>query len=104
LVVIAPFAPHIAEELWHAALGHTRSIVDAAWPAFNEEYLRESSVNYAVSFNGKARFNMQMPADAPAAEVEAAALAHESSARWLEGKTVRKVIVVPAKIVNIVVS
>ena len=104
LVVIAPFAPHIAEELWHAALGHTDSIVDAAWPAFNEEYLRESSVNYAVSFNGKARFNMQMPADAPAAEVEAAALAHESSARWLEGKTVRKVIVVPAKIVNIVVS
>ena len=104
LVVIAPFAPHIAEELWHAALGHTDSIVDAAWPAFNEEYLRESSVNYAVSFNGKARFNMQMPADAPAADVEAAALAHESSARWLEGKTVRKVIVVPAKIVNIVVS
>ncbi|MDE6486267.1 MAG: leucine--tRNA ligase [Muribaculaceae bacterium] len=104
LVVIAPFAPHIAEELWHAALGHTRSIVDAAWPAFNEEYLRESSVNYAVSFNGKARFNMQMPADASAADVEAAALAHESSARWLEGKTVRKVIVVPAKIVNIVVS
>ena len=104
LVVLAPFAPHIAEELWHTALGHTDSIVDAAWPAYNEDYLRESSVNYAVSFNGKARFNMQMPADAAAADVEAAALAHESSARWLEGKTVRKVIVVPAKIVNIVVS
>ena len=104
LVVLAPFAPHIAEELWHAALGHDDSIVDAAWPEANEEYLRESSVNYAVSFNGKARFNMQMPADAAAADVEAAALAHESAARWLEGKTVRKVIVVPGKIVNIVIG
>ena len=103
-VLLAPFAPHIAEELWHVALGHDTSIVDARWPEACEDYLRESSVNYAVSFNGKARFNIQMPADAPAAEVEAAALAHESSARWLDGKTVRKVIVVPKKIVNIVVG
>ncbi|MDE6541473.1 MAG: leucine--tRNA ligase [Muribaculaceae bacterium] len=105
-VVLCPFAPHIAEELWHTALGHADndSIVDAAWPEYNEEYLRESSVTYAVSFNGKARFSMPMPADADAAAVEAAALAHESSARWLEGKTVRKVIVVPGKIVNIVVG
>jgi len=104
LVVLAPFAPHIAEELWHVAIGKNDSIVDAAWPELNEEYLRESSVNYAVSFNGKTRFNMQMPAAATASEVESAALSHESSARWLEGKTVRKVIVVPAKIVNIVVG
>ena len=104
VVVLAPFAPHIAEELWHTALGHDSSIVDAAWPEVNEEYLRESSVNYAVSFNGKARFNIQMPVDADADTVQAAALAHESAARWLDGKTVRKVIVVPGKIVNIVVG
>ncbi|MDE6161806.1 MAG: class I tRNA ligase family protein, partial [Muribaculaceae bacterium] len=105
-IVLAPFAPHIVEELWHTALGHDEddSIVCAAWPEYNEEYLRESSVNYAVSFNGKARFNIQMPADADAAAVEAAALAHESAARWLDGKTVRKVIVVPKKIVNIVIG
>ncbi len=102
VVVLAPFAPHIAEELWHTALGHDSSIVDAAWPEVNEEYLRESSVNYAVSFNGKARFNIQMPVDADADTVQAAA--HESAARWLDGKTVRKVIVVPGKIVNIVVG
>lgn len=104
VVVLAPFAPHIAEELWHTALGHDSSIVEAAWPEVNEEYLRESSVNYAVSFNGKARFNIQMPVDADADTVQAAALAHESAARWLDGKTVRKVIVVPGKIVNIVVG
>ncbi len=104
VVVLAPFAPHISEELWHTALGHDSSIVEAAWPEVNEEYLRESSVNYAVSFNGKARFNIQMPADADADTVQAAALAHESAARWLDGKTVRKVIVVPGKIVNIVVG
>ena len=104
VVVLAPFAPHIAEELWHTALGHDSSIVEAAWPEVNEEYLRESSVNYAVSFNGKARFNIQMPVDADADTVQAAALAHESAARWLDGKTLRKVIVVPGKIVNIVVG
>ncbi len=104
VVVLAPFAPHISEELWHTALGHDSSIVEAAWPEVNEEYLRESSVNYAVSFNGKARFNIQMPVDADADTVQAAALAHESAARWLDGKTVRKVIVVPGKIVNIVVG
>ena len=104
VVVLAPFAPHIAEELWHTAIGHDSSIVDAAWPEVNEEYLRESSVNYAVSFNGKARFNIQMPVDADADTVQAAALAHESAARLLDGKTVRKVIVVPGKIVNIVVG
>ena len=103
LIVLAPFAPHITEELWHA-LGHDTSICDATWPEFNEEYLKEDKVNYAVSFNGKARFNIEVPADMPAAEVEATALAHESSAKWLEGKTVRKVIVVPRKIVNIVLG
>ncbi|MCM1255076.1 MAG: leucine--tRNA ligase [Duncaniella sp.] len=104
LIVIAPFAPHIAEELWHSALGYTTTINDAKWPAWNEEYLKENSVNYAVSFNGKARFNIQVPADMPKDEVEALAINHELSAKWLDGKTIKKVIVVPNKIVNIVIG
>ncbi len=103
IVVLAPFAPHIAEELWHA-LGHDTTVCDARWPEFDEAYLKEDSVTYAVSFNGKARFNLEVPADTSRDEVERIALAHESSARWMEGKTVRKVIVVPGKIVNIVVG
>ncbi len=104
LVILAPFAPHIAEELWHSALGNTTTINDAKWPVWNEEYLKENSVNYAVSFNGKARFNIQVPAETPKEEVEKLALEHESAAKWLEGKTIRKIIVVPNKIVNIVVG
>lgn len=104
LIVLAPFAPHVAEELWHSALSHDTTINDARWPEWNEEYLKENSVNYAVSFNGKARFNIQVPADMPRDEVEKLALGHESSAKWLDGKTVRKIIVVPGKIVNIVVG
>ena len=103
LVLLAPFAPHVAEELWHA-IGHEGTIFDAAWPAWDEKYLKESNLNYAVSFNGKARFSISVPADMPPAEVEKLALAHESAAKWLDGKTVRKVIVVPGKIVNIVVG
>lgn len=104
LIVLAPFAPHVAEELWHSALGHDTTINDARWPEWDEECLKENSVNYAVSFNGKARFNIQVPADMPRDEVEKLALGHESSAKWLDGKTVRKIIVVPGKIVNIVVG
>ena len=104
LVLLAPFAPHITEELWHSALGNDTTICDAKWPAWDEKYLVESTVNYAVSFNGKARFNMQVAADMPREEVEKLALGHESSAKWLEGHTVRKVIVVPGKIVNIVLG
>lgn len=103
LVVLAPFAPHVAEELWHA-IGHDTTVCDAKWPAWNEDYIKDSTVKYAVSFNGKARFTMDMPADAGKDAVEAAALAHQDSAKWLAGKTVRKVIVVPGKIVNIVVG
>ena len=103
VVLIAPFAPHVAEELWHA-IGNDTSVCDAQWPAWNEEYLKEANVNYAVSFNGKARFNISVPAGMPGNEVEALAVNHENSAKWLEGKTIRKVIVVPNKIVNIVVG
>ena len=105
-VLLSPFAPHIAEELWHIALGHGSddSIVAAQWPELDESYLVESSVNYAVSFNGKTRFSMAMPADADAKDVEQTVLTSEQAARWIEGKTIRKVIVVPGKIVNVVLG
>lgn len=103
VVVIAPFAPHIAEELWHA-LGNETTVCDAQWPEYKEEYLKEDNVTYAVSFNGKARFNIEVPADMSRDEVEKTALENEGAAKWLEGKTVRKIIVVPGKIVNIVVA
>lgn len=103
VVLIAPFAPHIAEELWHA-LGHDTTVCDAKWPVHNEEYLVESTVTMAVSFNGKARYNIKVPADAPREEIEKTALEHEGAAKWIEGKQIRKIIVVPGKIVNIVVG
>lgn len=103
VVVLAPFAPHVTEELWHN-LGNTTTVNDACWPSYNEEYLKEDTVNYAVSFNGKVRFNIALPADMAQADVEKAALDDSAAAKWLEGKTVRKVIVVPKKIVNIVIS
>lgn len=102
IILLAPFAPHISEELWHA-LGNTTTICDAKWPEYKEEYLKEDVVTYAISFNGKARFNIELPADMPKKEVEKTALTHENSAKWMEGKTPKKVIVVPKKIVNIVI-
>ena len=101
-ILIAPFAPHIAEELWHLT-GNTTTVCDAQWPKCNEEYLKEDSVTYAVSFNGKARFNIEVAAGTSREDVEKMALEHESSARWMDGKTPKKVIVVPNKIVNIVI-
>ena len=100
--VIAPFAPHIAEELWHK-LGNKTTVCDVAWPAFNEEYLKEDVINYTISFNGKARFNVEFAADATNEEIEKTVLAHENSAKWLDGKTPKKVIIVPKKIVNVVI-
>lgn len=104
LVLIAPFAPHIAEELWHSAIGKESTICDAEWPAWNEDFLKESTVNYAVSFNGKARFNITVDASMPKEEVEKAALANEAAAKWIDGREIRKIIVVPGKIVNIVLG
>ena len=101
-ILLAPFAPHIAEELYHL-LGNTTTVCDAQWPQFNEEYLKESSVNYPVSFNGKVRFTLTLPADMNREEVEKTALANEQTQKYLEGKTPKKVIVVPGKIVNIVI-
>ena len=102
VILLAPFAPHIAEELWHK-MGNETSVCDAQWPEFNEDYLKEDSVTYAVSFNGKARFNIEVAAGTSREEVEKIALSHESSARWMEGKEPKKIIVVPNKIVNIVI-
>ena len=104
LIVLAPFAPHVTEELWHTALGCDTTICDAPWPTFNEDYLKEDVVTMAVSFNGKARYNIQVAADMPREEIEKVALSADGAAKWLDGKTVRKIIVVPGKIVNIVVG
>ena len=103
VVLITPFAPHIAEELWHA-LGNATTVCDAAWPVFNPQYLVESEVQLTVSFNGKARFQKKFAADATNDEIQAAVLADEQSAKYLDGKTVVKVIVVPKKIVNVVIK
>ena len=103
VVLIAPFAPHIAEELWHA-LGNTTTVCDAQWPVFNPQYLVESEVQLTVSFNGKARFQKKFAADATNDEIQAAVLADEQSKKYLDGKQVVKVIVVPKKIVNVVIK
>ena len=102
IITLAPFAPHVCEELWDT-LGHTTSVCDAQWPAFNEEYLKEDVINYTISFNGKARFNMEFPADAASDAIQDAVLADKRSQKWTEGKTPKKVIVVPKKIVNVVI-
>lgn len=101
LVVLAPFAPFVAEELWRA-LGNTTTIFDAEWPAFKEEYLAEDSFRYGVAFNGKVRFDIEFPADAVQAEVEETVLKHELAKKWLEGKTPKKIIFVPKKMINVV--
>lgn len=103
IVLLAPFAPHVSEELWHA-LGNESTVCDAIWPVCNEEYIKEDNVTYAVSFNGKARFNMTVAAGTDSKEVEQLAISSENSSKWLEGKNIVKVIVVPNKIVNIVVK
>ena len=100
--LLAPFTPHIAEEMWHR-LGHDTTVVDAEWPEWDEANLKEDTIKYPVSFNGKTRFMLDVPADYDKAAVEAAALTAPEAAKWLDGKTPKRVIVVPGKIVNIVV-
>ena len=103
VVLIAPFAPHIAEELWHQ-LGNEGTVCDAIWPEFNEKYLIESEIQLTVSFNGKARYQKKFPADAQNDTIQKEVLEDERSQKYLEGKQVIKVIVVPKKIVNIVIK
>jgi leucyl-tRNA synthetase len=101
LILISPYAPHIAEELWER-LGHSESISTVAFPKFEEKHLVESSKNYPISFNGKMRFTMELPLDMSKDDIEAAVLANEKTQEQLQGRTPKKVIVVPGKIVNIV--
>ncbi|MBF1391105.1 MAG: leucine--tRNA ligase [Prevotella histicola] len=101
IVLIAPFAPHMAEELWEQ-MGGQGSVCDAEWPAWEESYLVENEVQLTVSFNGKARFQMTFPADATKEDIEKAALADQRSQHYIDGKTIVKIIVVPKKIINIV--
>ena len=103
VVLIAPFAPHIAEELWHA-LGNDTTVFDASWPEYNEKFLVESTVSLTVSFNGKARYQMQFDADADNKTIESAVLADDRSKKYIGDKNVVKVIIVPKKIVNIVIK
>lgn len=101
--LIAPFAPHIAEELWHA-LGNSGSIFDACWPEYNEKYLVESTVQMGIAFNGKRRFEMQFAADADNAAIEQAVMADSRTAKYIDGKQIVKVIIVPKRMVNVVVK
>ncbi len=120
-ILLAPYAPHIAEEMWHrcqaiskkvssenfidlqASLDEVRSfVVNAEWPECNEAYLVEDTQKYPVQFNGKVRFTLECPKDTPKEEVEKLVLAHEDTSKYLAGNTVKKIIVVPGRIVNIV--
>ena len=100
-ILIAAYAPHVAEELWHL-MGNAGSVVDATFPKFDESFLVESSAKYPISFNGKVRLQRVFPADMQPKEIEAAIMADPDVQRYLDGKTPKKVIVVPKKIVNVV--
>ncbi len=102
-ILISPYAPHIAEELWHL-LGHDSSVVTAQFPVFDTSKVVENSFNYPVSFNGKTRFNMELPLDLSAEQVQQAVVSAPEAAKWMEGKQIRKVIFVPKKIINIVIG
>jgi leucyl-tRNA synthetase len=102
LVLLAPFAPHMSEELW-ADLGHSESVHLASWPSWNEEYLKENSISYPISINGKTRTTLELPADMEADEIEKIVLADELVQKWMDGKPLRKIIVVKGRIVNVVV-
>lgn len=103
IILISPYAPHIAEELWHLC-GHEDTVVKQKFPVCDERYLIQQSVVYPVSFNGKTRFKIELPADIETNEIESAVLAHQETKRWTEGKQVRKIIVIPQRIINIVVG
>ncbi|MDD6553841.1 MAG: leucine--tRNA ligase [Prevotellaceae bacterium] len=104
VILIAPFAPHIAEELWHSALGETTTVCDAQWPTYDEKYLVESDMQLTISFNGKARFQKTFPVDASREDIQKAVLEDEKSQKYIGGKDILKVIIVPKKIVNVVLK
>lgn len=102
LIILSPFAPHIAEEIW-SKMGNSESIAFATFPEFKPELLVENTFNYPVSFNGKHRFNIELALGIPTEQIQEAALSHADAVKWLEGKAPKKVIIVPGKIVNVVV-
>ena len=101
VILIAPYAPHIAEELW-SKLGHSESISEAPFPIFDASHLVESAKNYPISFNGKMKFTLELPLDLSKDEIEKVVMANEKTQMYLDGRTPKKVIIVPGKIVNIV--
>ncbi|HEY0273040.1 MAG TPA: class I tRNA ligase family protein, partial [Chitinophaga sp.] len=102
LVLLAPYAPHISAELWQT-LGNTTSVLDAAYPVFNEQYVKESAFNYPVAVNGKTRIEMSIPLDADNTAIEAAVLANDDLKKWLEGKEIKRVVIVKGRMVNLVI-
>lgn len=102
VVLLAPFAPHLAEELWQR-LGHETTVCDAAWPVLNEEYLKTDTVVYPIQINGKLRATIELPSGVSAADAEAAAMALDQVQKWMEGKPARKVVFVPGRMINVVV-
>ena len=101
-IILAPFAPHICEELWHL-MGNNSTINYATFPEVEEKYLIENTFNYPISFNGKTRFMLELPIDMNNADIEKTVLATPEAQKWIEGKTPKKIIIVPKKIVNIVI-
>lgn len=102
LILLTPYAPHISEELWHM-LGNTTSILDAAYPVFEEKYVKENAFNYPIAVNGKTRTELGFPLDADNATIEQTVLANEVVQKWIEGKPVKKVVIVKGRMINIVV-
>jgi leucyl-tRNA synthetase len=101
--ILSPFAPHLGEELW-SLYGHSNSLAYEKWPEIRQELLVEDVMEYPVSFNGKMRFKIELPVNMEPEEIEKAVSAYEKTSKYLEGKTVRKIIVVPRKIINVVIS
>jgi len=102
-VLLAPYAPHIAEEIW-SLLGNANSVTEATFPIFEEKFVKENNFKYPVSFNGKMRFMIELPIDMSKEDIEKSVLESKDAQKWIDGKTIRKVIVVPKRIVNIVVG
>jgi leucyl-tRNA synthetase len=102
LILLAPYAPHISEELWHQ-LGNKTSVLNAVFPAFNEQYLKENSINYPVAVNGKTRTEIFFSLDAGQKDMENEVLANETVQKWMNGKSARKIIIVKGRMINVVV-
>jgi len=102
LILLAPYAPHITEELWVALGNEAGTISSASFPVFNPKYLEESAFEYPIQINGKVRANIPFPVDMSKEDIEQGVLANETVQKWLEGKAPKKVVVVPKRIVNVV--